>query len=1097
MKTFGKVEFDAKQREWVISPQPHVMLRMKRVFERIPKHAHGSARLSDTPENARELQWFLERFPMELAESTRSRLDNTAQQHQERESTISKMLAIDYVPRAFKLALPLRAYQQLAADLALASKQLLLADDVGLGKAQPDDELVLTPGGWVRMDSLRVGDAIIDPDGGWSMVTGVYPQGKRDVYEVRTSDGATTRCCDEHLWTVQTPIDRRYGVTRTIPASAIRAHLQSKPRRKGRGPDGVFLPLHAPVTFYPSNTRLPLNPYVLGVLLGDGAISSGPLNIKKADLDLHEHVAAALPRGAMLVKTTEKHRWRIVGTDGSRRSPVRTALEKMDLIGCRAWEKHVPPEYLRASITQRWALLRGLMDTDGECDPKSAHCVYTTTSPALRDAVLELVRSLGGIAKACYRPKPTYRYKGVKKIGRPAWRIRINVPHCPFTIERKAQWWRKTRAIRKVVEVKKVGRTGVRCIRVSSKRSLYLTSGYIPTHNTASAIAILSDPSTRPALVVTLTHLPQQIADEIDRFLPGLRIHILRGAQPYDITDVWSGRRRKEREKHVPDVIITSYSRISGWSETLAPMIKSLIFDEVHELRHGGTNKYIAAKHLRQNAEYCCGLSATPINGYGGEIWYVMDVVAPGTLGTRAEFLREHCGKEEINNDEDMAVLKASGGDKKAQLADPAAFGAYMTSAGLMLRRTRKEVGRELPPVQRIPYVIDCDPEELREAQTTAAELAKIILSQSADPTSRFNASGRLDAMIRQATGVAKAPYVAEFVKMLLEQGEKIVLFGWHKHVYDIWREKLAEFNPAWYTGDEDTKDKQESKRRFCDGETNLLILSLRSGAGLDGLQYTGCRIVVFGELDWSEAQHEQAEGRVARDGQLESVACYYLLANAGSDPIIVDVLGLKRRQLEGIRNPNAPKMALKQTAADDRAKRLAAALLSKLDPDAYKELAGNAPTDITKTTADFTSLVEAHAHIDDSMLPEREQERHEPTTTPRPTAPHQVTPQPTNHSPPAPKESSIAPTTTPPVKLHGSSTQSRPVDPRRPGPVIRPATPHQPPSPIKQTPLTTALPLRPPMLQRSQPTTSVQPKAPATPALDMSAWANRLGAKK
>jgi hypothetical protein len=815
------------------------------------------------------------------------------------------------------------------------------------------------------------------------------------------------------------------------------------------------------------------------VLLGDGVVASGPLNILKPDADLHEHVRMVLPAGAMLIPTTRKHRSRIVGLDGSRRSSVRSALEEMGLIGCRAWEKHVPIDYLRANIEDRWALLRGLMDTDGECE-KSAHCVFTTTSPHLRDAMVELVRSLGGIARACYRPKPTYRYKGKKRIGRPAWRVRINVPECPFTIERKAKRWHKTLATRKVVGVVKVGKVGVRCIRVSSKRSLYLTKDYIPTHNTASMIATLSDPATRPALIVTLTHLPQQFADEIDRFLPGLRIHILRGAQPYDVTDVWSGRKRKERERAMPDVIITSYSRISGWADALGPMIKSLYFDEVHELRHGGTNKYIAASHLRENAKMCIGASATPVNGYGGELWYVMNIVAPGMLGTRAEFLREHCGKEGITSDEDLAELKAGGGDKKAQLADPAAFGSYLMSSGLMLRRTRKEVGRELPPVQRIPYVIDADPDEMRDVQIAAADLAKIILSQKSDVASRFNAGGRLDALIRQATGVAKAPYVAEFARMLLEQGEKVVLFGWHKQVYEIWREKLEEFKPAWYTGEEDQKDKQESKRRFCEGETNLLILSLRSGAGLDGLQYTGCRIVIFGELDWSEAQHEQAEGRVARDGQDQSVACYYLLANAGSDPVIVDVLGLKRRQLEGIRNPNAPRLALKQTGADDRAKRLAAALLSKVDPEAYKQLTGkDAIAPNTSATADFTSLVESHTHADDSVVPTQ----------------GKVVP-PARVQPPSPPTSTSRPPTSPLPKQSPAASPTKPIDPRKPGPVTRPLLPQS--NQTKTATPAPVLPMRPPTPPNRANVPAVlpltKPSTPVMPKFDVGAWAGRVG---
>ena len=1090
MKTFGKVDFDAKTREWVIQPHPHVMTRLKRVFERIPKHAHGKARLSDTPENARELKWFLDRYPMEVPETVQTGLDNTAQQHSERESTISKMLEVGYEPRTFKLAVPLRSYQQLAADVALASKQLLLADDVGLGKAQPDDALVLTPDGWTRIDALEVGLTIVDPDGGWARVTGVFPQGERNVFEVLTSDGAVTRCCDEHLWTIQTSEDRAAEKTRTVPTAFIRGYLRANAARKtnGKRAHRIFLPSHSPAFFSPLPKRLPLDPYILGVLLGDGSIASGPVEVEKHDQDLHDHIRNRLPPRTKLVPTTEPFRSRIVAMDGTRYSRVFEAIDSLGLVGCRAWEKHIPEQYLRASEKDRWALLRGLMDTDGECDARSSHCVYTTTSPQLCNAFVELVRSLGGIAKACYRPRPQYKHKGQKKTGRPAWRIRINVPQCPFTIARKKERWRKTRADRYIVSIRKVGKTHTRCIRVSSKRSLYFTNGFIPTHNTASAIAALSDPSTRPALVVTLTHLPQQFAAEIDRFLPGLRVHILRGTQPYDVTDVWSGRKRKEREKAMPDVIITSYSRISGWAETLAPLIKSVTFDEVHELRHGDTQKYTAAKHLRENASYCTGLSATPINGYGSEIWYVMNIIAPGLLGTRAEFLREHCGKEEIGSDDDVVMLRASGGDKKAQLADPAAFGEYLTSSGLMLRRTRKEVGRELPPIQRIPYIIDCDPDEIREANTTAADLAKIILSQSADPTSRFNASGRLDALIRQATGVAKAPYVAEFVKMLLEQGEKVVLFGWHKEVYSIWREKLAEFNPVWYTGDEDAKEKGESKRKFCEGESNLLILSLRSGAGLDGLQYTGCRIVVFGELDWSEAQHEQAEGRVARDGQNESVACYYLLANAGSDPIIVDVLGLKRRQLEGIRNPNAPKMALKQTAVDDRARRLAASLLQRLDPQAYEKIVGSDVTDVAQTTLDFTTLVDAH--VSDGLAKGEKQWEGPP-------APISLTPPPTKPVV-APRESTKPPSAiTPPPKVVHAKTNPD-VDPRKPGPVTRPALPHQA-APVKSVVAPIQLPAKPPMAQPilHQPL-ATQAKPPATlPMINMDAWKGRVGVGK
>ena len=148
---------------------------------------------------------------------------------------------------------------------------------------------------------------------------------------------------------------------------------------------------------------------------------------------------------------------------------------------------------------------------------------------------------------------------------------------------------------------------------------------------------------------------------------------------------------------------------------------------------------------------------------------------------------------------------------------------------------------------------IDADESALNTVSDSCAELARLILSDipEAQRGSKMQASEEFSNRLRQATGIAKAPYVAEFVRLLLESGEKVVLYGWHRAVYWIWMDKLSEFKPALYTGSESVPQKEEAKRRFLSDETNLIIISLRSGAGLDGLQHA-CRIVVFGELDWS-----------------------------------------------------------------------------------------------------------------------------------------------------------------------------------------------------------------------------------------------------
>lgn len=434
---------------------------------------------------------------------------------------------------------------------------------------------------------------------------------------------------------------------------------------------------------------------------------------------------------------------------------------------------------------------------------------------------------------------------------------------------------------------------------------------------TCSAICALTDARLRPAVVVTLTHLASQWQKEIQRFAPQLSTHIVKKTTPYDLGAPNAAPGQLALPGAFPEVIIITYSKLAGWGETLAPLVKSITFDEIQELRNGrDTDKGKAAFLLKESCDYRLGLSATPIYNYGSEIHNVLEFVAPpDTLGGRSEFLREWCGAADARG--------------RSSIADPKAFGRYLREQGLMIRRTREDVGRELPELVRVSHEIDCDSKPLKDISSAAEKLAGIILGRGErEKGEKLRASEELNNIVRHATGVAKAPYVAEFVRMLVENGEKVVLFGWHRDVYSIWQERLADLAPALYTGSESFRQKEESRKRFMAGETSVFVMSLRSGAGLDGLQGC-CNTVVFGELDWSPGVHEQCIGRIQRDGQKNSVNAYYLLATEGSDPIVADVLGVKRAQVEGIRNPDQD-LIEKLDTSGDRVKALAEQYLSK-----------------------------------------------------------------------------------------------------------------------------------------------------------------------
>jgi SNF2 family DNA or RNA helicase len=411
---------------------------------------------------------------------------------------------------------------------------------------------------------------------------------------------------------------------------------------------------------------------------------------------------------------------------------------------------------------------------------------------------------------------------------------------------------------------------------------------------TVSAIASTILAGQYPVLIVVPAHLTKQWAAQLKRFAPGLTTHILKQSTPYDLTPRKRGAKATTQldliRPVLPDVIITSYHMLRGWGETLTGVAKMVVFDECQALRNPGTAIHAAASMVAGGSSYRLGLSATPIYNYGGEFYHVINVLVPDALGEHGEFIREWC---------------TDGEGGKPRLKEAKDFGAYLRREGIMLRRTRKDVGRELPKLTKIVHEVSADEKALNELKGNAVALARVVLSHNEQfRGQKMQAAGEFDMLMRQATGIAKAPYVIEFMKVLLDSGEPVVLFGWHRAVYDLWMEGLAEFNPVLYTGTESASQKTASVEAFLNGSSKLLIVSLRSGAGLDGLQSV-CNTAVVGELDWSPAVLEQCIGRVDRDGQTQPCTAFYLVSESGADPYMAEVLGVKREQIEAVRNPD------------------------------------------------------------------------------------------------------------------------------------------------------------------------------------------------
>lgn len=435
---------------------------------------------------------------------------------------------------------------------------------------------------------------------------------------------------------------------------------------------------------------------------------------------------------------------------------------------------------------------------------------------------------------------------------------------------------------------------------------------------TAMSLAVLEDPAARPALAVILTGLGGQWLRELNKFYPQLSGIELRTTK----ADVELPRLLDPDGKIAYDLILVNYAKLSAWRYHLAGRIRSVIFDEVQELRRPESMKYQAAAHIAAEASTRIGLSATPVYNFGGEIFAITDALSKGSLGHRTEFMREWCGGTNLHH-------PAADTMAKVRVDNPEALRAHLEGRGMYLRRTLDQMGIDIPGAMTLEQVVPSDTAKYEELSGNAVEMARLILSQDASSTEKWRTAAELDWRLRQATGIAKAPFVADFVRMLLASQDKVVLFGWHRTVYDVWMERLKQFNPVLYTGSESSAAKAQSVEKFTTGDSRVLIISLRSGAGLDGLQQVASTLV-FGELDWSPGVHRQCIGRLNRDGQKHKVLAYFCISTDGSDPVMLDTLNIKAMESKRLTGAATTVGAKPAEATTNQIKQLAAEVLRR-----------------------------------------------------------------------------------------------------------------------------------------------------------------------
>ncbi|MDX1620791.1 MAG: PhoH family protein [Nitriliruptorales bacterium] len=367
------------------------------------------------------------------------------------------------------------------------------------GRAQPTDRPVLTPDGFVPIGSLEVGDLVIGSNGRPTPVLGVYPQGRREVFEVTTQDGASTICCGEHLWQVWTRYDRRANKPpRVIQTQDMRGRLRTAHYRR------FELPLVEPVQF--PRSEVPMDPYALGLLLGDGCLTTATTpSFATTDTELVDALQGALSDVEVRHKGGPDYVLNRAPSHVAVANPVTAILRDLELDGTTSTTKFVPARYLQNAVDVRLGLLQGLLDSDGgpvRQKGRTCRIQYVTCSDRLRDDVVFLVQSLGGVAYVRTR-EAEGRAPG-RANGRPVHHrsdahvldIRLPASLQPFRLPRKREIYEEQgggRPMRFIDRIEPAGDADTVCIQVAAADSLYVTDDFLVTHNTLNNAFIVLD----------------------------------------------------------------------------------------------------------------------------------------------------------------------------------------------------------------------------------------------------------------------------------------------------------------------------------------------------------------------------------------------------------------------------------------------------------------------------------------------------------------------------------------------------------------------------------------------------------------------------
>ena len=768
-------------------------------------------------------------------------------------------------------------YQKIGVEFFInANGRAILADEPGTGKEHSCNTLVATPSSWKKIDKLKIGNYVIGRNGNKTKVTGIYPQGIKDLYRFTLTDGSSCLCGLEHLWNVKSNNDmtrKRNWKTITTKELLKRKILDKK------GKAQYVIPFAEPVKF--KKKKLLVKPYTLGALIGDGALTCSSVHISMPDDKIHviDKIKKEYPQYTYYKQVYGDNCPRVSLTNNpvKKNNGIKQSIKKLGL-NIKSPERFIPKKYKCGSIQQRLELLRGLMDTDGSA--RKNRISYSTMSYQLAKDVSYLVRSLRGDSNISKYDR-TKDEKGIE------YHVNVKLDiFCPFSDDsnKKKQWWPSTNRGKygrriKSIEYEKSGEAI--CIAVDATDKLYVVDDFIVTHNTVQSLAYITHTEQRKSLIICPASVKYNWEAEVKKWTK-LKSFVI-DAKDGISNEEWNGS----------DIIIINYDILKKYFDFLInKRIDCCVCDEHHFMKNAGAVRTKAAMAIARQSTSLLMLSATPLMNRTIELYTALNLMDPEKWNDWYSYTKRYCNGH--MGDWGYECKGSSNLDELKQEIDH-----------YFIRRRKQDVLKDLPEKVYIKIPVKLDSKTQKEYNILENNLVEYLRDVKKKENKEIAKSLQAEKLIkigelRQLTTKGKVGAVKELIDSILESGEKAVIFSVYNEPIESLYESYKDLSVI-LTGKQSSSEKNIAATTFqADPEKKLFFGGLKS-AGV-GLTLTTATNVIFLDFSWIPADHIQGEDRIHRIGSVSnSVNIYQLFSKDTIDEYMVSLLAEKRKIFDKI----------------------------------------------------------------------------------------------------------------------------------------------------------------------------------------------------